>query len=470
MPDDERALMAHFLRRAGFGATPDELDTWLATGYEAAVELLLHPGDPDPMPEDLIRRYHVDQSELRIVDSAAAHWLYRMITTKAPLEEKIALFWHSLFATGERKVNQAKTLLSQIETFRRHGLSSFPTLLVQLSKDPAMIYWLDNSDNHEGAINENYGRELLELFSMGVGNYTEEDIKECSRAFTGWTIQNAEYMALRSHKASIWPYGRVAWQFEYDPEGHDDGEKTLLGDTGRLNGDDAIDIIARHPATPRFISRRLYQFFVADAIDAEGEHLVDQLVEEYSRSGFEIRSMLRTLFNSDLFKTERVRFARVKSPVELVVGTLRLAAAVTWPTMEVREAAVAAGYMGQELLNPPNVEGWHEGPEWIDTGAMVERVNFASHYLSDAANPGIAAIVDRLGAVNAGDLSPEQIVDGCLDLLGPIRVSDSTRQAVIESIRHVGDVNLSRSAEEESARVVTGALRLIASSPEFQLA
>jgi uncharacterized protein (DUF1800 family) len=153
----------------------------------------------------------VDQSELRQLDAAGATWLYRMITTRCPLEEKIALFWHSLFATGYAKLNQARALLNQIDMFRRYGLGRFDTLLVELSKDPAMLIWLDNNTNHKGAINENYGRELLELFSMGIGNYTEQDIKECSRAFTGWTLGNAEYMAMRASKDSIWPYGRIAW-------------------------------------------------------------------------------------------------------------------------------------------------------------------------------------------------------------------------------------------------------------------
>jgi len=245
--NSELELFAHLLRRAGFGATQSEIEVCTSQGYEATVEALLNPTDRGRMPDDLIRRYHVDQSELRIVDSAVANWLYRMITTAAPLEEKMALFWHSLFATGERKVNNAKTLMGQIDMFRLYGLESLPKLLVELSKDPAMIHWLDNNDNHKEAVNENYGRELLELFSMGIGNYTEQDVKECSRAFTGWTMENAEYMALRSHKASIWPYSRVAWQFEYRACDHDEGEKTFLGETGNFNGEDIVNIIVKQP-------------------------------------------------------------------------------------------------------------------------------------------------------------------------------------------------------------------------------
>jgi len=167
------------------------------------------------MGDDLIRRYHHEQSGLMGQNGPGSNWLYRMISTDNPLQEKVALFWHGIFATAYPKVTQGKVMQDQIRMFRRYGLGSFKTLLVELSRDPAMIIWLDNQDNHRGTINENYGRELLELFSLGVGNYTEEDIKECARAFTGWTIGNAEYMTLRAIRDSIWPYGRISWHFAY---------------------------------------------------------------------------------------------------------------------------------------------------------------------------------------------------------------------------------------------------------------
>ena len=178
-------LIKHLLRRASFGATPAELDHYEALGYEAAIEELLHPGDPQNMPDDIIKRYHTDMHELRYGNSATAYWLYRMVTTKAPMEEKIALFWHGVFATGYAKTNQARSLLNQIDMFRRLGLGKLDDLLIDLAKDPSMIIWLDNQENHDGAINENWGRELLELFSMGIGNYTEDDIKEASRRVHG---------------------------------------------------------------------------------------------------------------------------------------------------------------------------------------------------------------------------------------------------------------------------------------------
>ena len=278
MINQDIALMAHLMRRAGFGATRDELEGAVARGYEAVVEDLLYPTDPQNLPDDIIRRYHTEQAELRLSDGAAAYWMYRMITTRCPLEEKLALFWHGLLATGYVKLNQARALLNQIDTFRRNGLGSFSNLLAEISRDPAMIIWLDNHDNHKDANNENYGRELLELFSMGIGNYTEQDVKECARAFTGWTLGNAEYMAMRASRDSIWPYSRIAWHFEYREEDHDDGEKTFLGETGRFNGEDIVAIIARQESTARFVSTRLFQYFAADQVDEDGEKVIEEMI------------------------------------------------------------------------------------------------------------------------------------------------------------------------------------------------
>ena len=472
MSNQDFALLAHLMRRAGFGATRDELEAYGAQGYAATVDELLNPGEPDVMPDDIIRRYHVDQSELRQLDGAGANWLYRMITTKCPLEEKIALFWHGLFATGYSKLNQARALLNQIDMFRHHGLGRFDNLLVELSKDPAMLLWLDNTDNHKGAINENYGRELLELFSMGIGHYTEDDIKECSRAFTGWTLGNAEYMAVRAGKDSIWPYSRIAWHFQFRDWDHDEGEKTFLGETGNFNGEDIIEIIARQEATARFVCTRLFQFFAADKVDGEGEQVIEDMMKAYFDSGYEIRAVLRNLFLSDYFTSEKARYARVKGPVELLVGAIRQAGSYREPTLGVHQLAYQGFYMGQGLLQPPSVEGWHEGMEWIDSGSLVERVNFVAQELSSLDRPGVRAIIDRLAAENDGVLTPEQLVDQCLDLLGPVAVEDDTRAALVDfAAAGGGALNLSgHQTGDATEQRVSNVLRIIASTREYQLA
>ena len=469
MSNQDIPLMAHLLRRAGFGATRDELERYSAEGYEATVEELLNPRDPGDMPDDIIRRYHVQADEAPA--SAAQRWLYRMITTRCPLEEKLTLFWHGLFATAYGKGNQARTQLNQIDTFRRHAFGAFPVLLAELSKDPAMLFWLDNVENHKGAINENYGRELLELFSMGIGNYTEDDIKGCARAFTGWTIANIDYMTMKARKDSFSPYGRIAWHFEYRPDDHDEGEKTFLGETGRFKGEDIVDIIARQPSTAQFISTRLFQSFAADEVSEEGERVIEAMVNSYFESKYEIRSVLRTLFNCEYFKSEAARFARVKSPVELVVGAVRLARDMRTPTLEIVAIAAATDYMGQTLLVPPDVSGWKEGGEWINGGAVMERVNFVAEEIGDVSKPGVGDIVERLAARDGGTLSPDELVNGCLDLLGPILVSEETRTALVAHVAQDGELDLrGRRQGDEAEQRVGEVLGMIASAPEFQFA
>ncbi len=471
MSSADIALMAHLMRRAGFGASRDELEQRVAQGYEAAVEDLLHPGDANTMPDDVIRRYHSEMGEMRELNSAGAYWMYRMVTTDNQLEEKLALFWHGLFATGYSKLNQASALTNQIRTFRNHALGSFRTMLVELSKDPAMIIWLDNHDNHKDDINENYGRELLELFSMGIGNYTEDDVKECARAFTGWTLGNAEYMSTRASRDSIWPYSRINWHFNYREHDHDDGEKTFLGHTGNFNGDDIIDIIVQQEATARFISTRLFQFFAADEVDEAGEVVIEEMVRSYFQSDFEIRSVLRTLFNSDYFKSEEARFARVKGPVELVVGAVRMAGTYQQPTFGADQLARQSMYMGQGIFQPPSVEGWHEGAEWIDSGALVERVNFVGQELGDPSHPGVKAIIDRLAREGNGLLSPQEQVMGCADLIGPIELSEATATSIREFANEQGNADLrDGSRTEADDQRIANLLRLLTATREYQLA
>ncbi len=472
MTSNDTALMAHLLRRAGFGANRDELERYLGMGYDDAVETLLNPSDPANIPDDLIRRYHVEQSELRDLPGSAAYWMYRMISTTCPSEEKIALFWHGLFATGYTKLNQARALLDQVDMFRRSGLGSFEVLLLELSRDPAMMLWLDNNENHRDSMNENFGRELLELFSMGIGNYTEDDVKACARAFTGWTLGNAEYMAVRAFKDSIWPYGRIAWHFEYREDDHDDGEKTFLGETGNFNGEEIIAIIVKQESTARFLATRLFQFFGADEVTEAGEKVIDEMMAIYFSSGYQIRDMLRTLFHSGFFKSDEARFARVKGPVEMVVGAIRMAGNYQTPFLGIENVSRTMLYMGQGLLQPPTVEGWHEGVEWIDSGALVERVNFAAKELSNVSSPGVRSIIERLAASSEdGVLAPSDLADGCLDLLGPIQVSEETRSILVDYASRHGDLDLNgHQPGDEAEQQVGNMLRLVAATKEYQLA
>jgi uncharacterized protein (DUF1800 family) len=355
-------------------------------------------------------------------------------------------------------------LIAQVDMFREMGMGNYRDMLVALAQNPAMIYWLDNCDNHETGVNENWGRELLELFSMGVGNYSEEDVYECSRAFTGWTI------------ATVPPrnyYSRFDWSFEYQDEDHDYGEKTFLGETGDFNGEDIIDIICRQPATAEFIARHLYNFFVADepqvpawsVTPPRDPEAIDLLAKTFTESNYDIRSVLRVLFLSDFFKD--ARYTKIKSPAEVVVGTLRLVGQDKLPPPGIGDMSKQAGYMGQELLNPPSVEGWHTGVEWINSGSLMKRINFVADMLGDTSKPGVKRIVDRLQA--QGNLGPEEMVDRCLELVGPVKAGAATLQQLVEHAAQSGELTWDTEKDTaESTAKVGELLQLIASVKEFQ--
>ena len=463
MPDKEQiALMGHLMRRAGFGASYEELEIHAAQGYEATVEELLHPEQKAPVDNELLYRFMPGYEGALGPPLNQAEWVYRMINTERPLEEKMALFWHQLFATGNSKVDNPPELTQQITMFREHGMGNFRNLLVELAKNPAMIFWLDNNGNHMGAINENWGRELLELFSMGVGNYSEDDIKEASRAFTGWTI---------GPKIPRNPLGRFYWNFEYRPEDHDDGQKTFLGQTGAFNGEDIIDIVVKQPASARFLARHLYNFFVADEPQVPSWNItppndpdaIDALIATYNETDGDIRAMLRTLFNSDFFKA--ATYSKVKSPAELVIGTARLAGNYVGPRPGFNQLAFECAYQGQELLNPPSVESWHTGAEWIDGGALVRRVNFAAGLMGNTSLPGVEAI---LGALRErGSMTPSQMVEACLELSGPVEVSGATYSELMDQARQGGDLDWDNDDSEKRVGLM---LALIAASRDFQFA
>jgi uncharacterized protein (DUF1800 family) len=335
-----------------------------------------------------------------------------------------------------------------------------------------MSFYLDNWMSHKGSINENFGRELLELFSMGVGmdgqpNYTEDDVKECSRAFTGWTYTG---------HIPRYPYGRYDWHFQYDPTDHDDGEKSFLGQTGRWNGEDVVDIIAQQPATARFICRHLYNFFVADEPQVpqwtmtppQDIEAIETLEKAYFANNYEIRAVLRVLFNSDFFKN--ARFTKVKSPAEMVASIIRQVGYFQEgfrPGLE--GIGYEAAYMGQELYEPPTVEGWHYGREWIDSGTLLERINWAAEWVGQIHLPGVKDIVDRL--MSRGTMSPREFAEGCLDLMGPLEVSESTLLSLIEFAEKGGE--LRNTTEEERidfTRRVGQMLQMIVSTQEFQFA
>ena len=460
---EDLALMAHLLRRTGFGSTREELEHYTAKGYEATVEELIDPpANLEAGKSALLLRY---QPGVLLPGGqpfvGVYTWLFNMLTTQRPLEEKMTLFWHHVFATGNSKVDNCDQMLEQIVMLRKHGMGNYRDLLVEVAKNPAMIYWLDNNENHRDSVNENWGRELLELFSMGVSNYTEVDVREASRAFTGWTIQP---------KLPRRPYGRFPWRFEYLAEDHDDTEKSFLGHSGPFNGEDIIDIVVQQPATARFICRHLYNFFVADEVQvpawtiepARDEEALELMIDSFVESGYEIKAVLRTIFNSDFFKN--ARYAKIKSPLEVVASTLKLVGAYQYPDPSMTKLGPETSYMGQSLLDPPSVEGWQTGAEWINSGSLLARVNFVADRVADTEMPGVQTIIQHFK--EKGVVTPEQLVDASLESVGFLQLGDDTQRQLLEHANIGGDLDWN---DEASAGTRVGEmLALVGATTEYQ--
>ena len=472
MPDQDVALMAHLFRRAGFGASRDEVEAKAAQGYEAVVEELLNPETQPDIDLDLMLRLNPAFPHTGVPQLDNHLWMYRMINSPRQLQEKMTLLWHMILCAGNAKIDSGEEMGIMVQIFRDHGMGSFRDLLVRLSKNPGMIFFLDNSESHKANVNENYGRELLELFSLGVGkeeefNYTEDDVKACARAFTGWNIAPGY---------PPFPHGRDPWEFRYDPADHDDSEKTFLGETGNWNGEDIIDIICKQPAAARFMARHLYNYFVADDVPVPSwrqtpprdPEAIKVLEKAYFDSGYEISAMLRALFTSDFFKSEAVRYGKVKNPAEVVAGTMRMVGEHQDIKPGLFEIAQIPSYMGMILMNPPSVEGWHTGHEWIDSGTLVERVNFATDYWGKTDLPGVQSLINRLMA-QGETLSPEQFVAGSIDLVGALNLTDETRRELVAHVQEGGALRHGTEAERAQFTERTGEIfQMISSTAEFQ--
>jgi hypothetical protein len=349
-PFDARKA-AHLLRRAGFGAAPAEIAAAVARGMEETIDDLFVEADDEEA--EFQRTFAAVSGKLLNVGDAGvcrSWWVYRMLTTRVPLREKLSLFWHGHFATSINKVEDTQLMLQQIDTLRRLGFGSFRELVGAVARDPAMIVWLDGESNVKEHPNENFARELMELFTCGIGNYTEQDVLEAARAFTGW------------HRAGS--------AFTFNNDVHDAGVKRLLGRRGKFDGGDVIDLLMAHPATPRFIARKLLRFFSAPN---PPDDVVHEAAELYDRTQLNTRLFLRELFQSQYFYADECIRSRIASPVEFVIGINR--------TLNVRQpASDLVGHldaMGQQLLGPPNVKGWDGEEKWINSTTLAARLTYA---------------------------------------------------------------------------------------------
>jgi uncharacterized protein (DUF1800 family) len=389
----ERDKVAHLLRRTGFGLDALQLEHCTPLGVLGTVDLLLaeaqQPEDPG-LDVWLLRRPGTDRLPPPAV---AGWWAYRMLTTASPLREKLTLFWHDHFGCSGEKVKAGALLYQHLELLRTHALGRFDVLLKEVARDPTMLVFLDGQDNMAGQPNENFARELLELYTLGIGHYTEQDVQEAARAFTGWRVERPaelEYL--------VDPHPLASSTFR--PRRHDGGTKTVLGRTGALTGDDVLAIALNHPATARHIATKLWTWFAYENPEPD---IVDALARGFVQSGWDIAALLRQILTHPRFYSEQAQLALYKQPADFVIGTLRsigfgpamrqrldteLAelSAMGEPDMQatkkklfrpLRFITESMAAQGQRLLFPPSVAGWDGGSAWVNSATLLERIKFA---------------------------------------------------------------------------------------------
>jgi uncharacterized protein (DUF1800 family) len=421
----------HLFRRAGLGASLADLRAAVEKGLDATLTRLMEGDEGAAARLQLLLNVGDKMVSDDKPDELRGWWCYCMIHTAQPLREKLTLFWHNHFATSINKVGRPTLMYAQNKLLRQHALGQFRPFLLAVSRDPAMIVWLDNNNNQKGKPNENYAREVMELFSLGVGNYTEKDVQEAARAFTGWhTNESGD-------------------AYEFNARQHDDGPKTLLGKTGNWNGDDVVRILCDQPQAARFLVRKLYRYFVSETHDPPAA-LLEPLAESFRKSDYDIAALLKTMLRSRHFFSEYAYRQRVKSPAEFVLGAAR---AVAHPTDEQDSVRLPPGplvgrmaAMGQELFAPPNVKGWPHGKAWLNTATVLARNNFArrvafgqvaEEVYDEALGPDFAPFLgkerpglnvgDALRQQEGGDLPEPQPVYDPADLVRQANLSEPAK-------------------------------------------
>lgn len=485
--DDAR----HLLWRAGFGGSPAQIRTLVEWGPEKAVEHLVkyddiacEPVKPDLFDRDIMRpatqeermqqrraasardeetlaqlrvkRQNAEQNDREQIRAMQRWWLKRMIETGRPLEEKLTLFWHGHFATSYRTVEDSYHMFVQNQMFRKNAAGNFGDMLYAIIRDPAMIAYLNNNDSKKGKPNENLAREIMELFSLGVGAYGESDIKEGARALTGYTFKDDD--------------------FEFERNNHDTGVKNILGRSAAMNGDDFVRTILEQRACSRFIATKLYRFFVHDfpsgskRIDEPAQQVIGELASSLLASRYELRPVLRKLFLSRHFYDPAIRNEQIKSPVQLVVGAIR---SLGTPARDLNTLLDACNRMGQNIMHPPSVKGWDGGRSWINTSTMFVRQNTLVYLITGKRpqgkdglaesekfdGPGLVAQLADAYAEARSD-SPDERVDAILRFAAG-RADVGGREALMDFY--------GSHAHKLEGDAMTDLMLLVTAMPEYQL-
>jgi uncharacterized protein (DUF1800 family) len=431
----DRRLAAHLYRRAGFAANSRDLDEAARIGPQAAVKRLLTAGQSSAAFDEEMRRFAQATLAANDPNLLSSWWLHRMRHTPAPLVEKMTLFWHGHFATSADKVRKAQLMFQQNELLRRHALGKFADLVAGIARDPAMLIYLDSATNRKIHPNENFAREVMELFCLGVGHYSERDIQELARCFTGWEIQQGA--------------------FQFNSYQHDYGTKTVLGKSGPFDGDDGLRIILQQSATPEFLCSKLVRFFVTDD-DNLSPDLLAPLVRQFREADLTIAPLLETILTSSLFYSPAAIGQKIRSPVELGVGLLRGLEANT----NMVELARRIKDLGQLPFFPPNVKGWAGGRAWIDSSTLLGRANLIQSLVESSqtrfGDLPLDEYLDRYGLKTAA-----ATLDFLEELLVAGRLPSEVRSQLVAQLDRVGT---------NRPRALTQLLHVLGSLPEFQLA
>lgn len=479
----------HLLWRAGFGGTPEQIQILAQWGPQRAVAHLVNyesidsgavssdlfdrnimrPATADEREmltkarrrndEDAVARFRAKRQEAERDDREQMRrtqhwWMKRMIETARPLEEKMTLFWHGHFATSYRTIENSYHMFLQNQLFRKHATGDFRELLFSIIRDPAMLAYLDNNDSRKGTPNENLAREIMELFALGVGNYSEQDIREGARCLTGYTFNDDE--------------------FTFNKANHDTGKKSVLGKTGNFDGDDFVIAILEQRACSHFIAAKLYRQFVAEhptgreEIDKPARSVIRELAVALLRSRYQLKPVLTKLFLSEHFYDPALRNEMIKSPIELVVGAVR---SLNVPVRELGVLVSAVGAMGQNIFYPPSVKGWDGGRSWVNTSTLFIRQNIMCYLLTGKLPVGYdalsgdekydpAPLLEQLAKMDGADQDPDRVVEYILRFAIGAQ-APRNREALRELIRQHGD--------RVTPEIITGLLLLVTAMPEYQL-
>jgi len=438
--------VGHLYRRASFGATWAELETALKEGPDKTIDRLFQAGPGQKTLDEQTARLARTIAQANGGQQASAWWLYRMLYSGQPLREKLTLFWHNHFATSNTKVANAGFMLGQYELMHRNALGSFRTLLQGMSKDPAMMVWLDTSQSKKGMPNENYARELMELFSLGIGHYTEKDIREAARAFTGWRIQGGKAV--------------------FVPAEHDDGDKTVLGRTGKWNGSDVVRICLEQKSAPSFIVRKLFRFLVSESLEAT-PGLLEPLAARFRQSDYNFGALVETVLRSNLFFSPQAYRTRIKPPVDFVVGIVRALEGRLGTTA----LAASLEELGQNLFNPPTVKGWDGGPAWLNGQTLLFRQNLALALTSTEDNRFGRRTDPAALARKHGKKSDADVVEFFLKLFLQADVPEESRDKLLQyrDQARKQPVPVYWTEQDAADHRVRTLCHLVLTLPEFQL-